>query len=231
MKNHTHVLLTKSRNSKSFNIIFTKKYTDRLTIIKNNCIKFHEIWMSRSQVTARHVYAGQRDEQTERRTDGTTDGRRTFVYHNTSRQNFDGRIQNLPDVLVLIVGDLFLNFSTMEPKASPVSPQPWPYDSAGYAGSPCFGISRPIKYELFIHYQKNIHNCLYKKYFLVKHNESNCGAGYASPNLFTVLSCFIDWCLFFIFSWFCWFFFDFFYGDSLSLFYKWHAVLIFNDQR
>ena len=72
-------------NSKRFNLIFTKKYTDHLTIIRNNFIKFHEIWISRSQVTVRHVYAGQ--------TDGRTDGHRTFVYHNTSRQNFDGRIK------------------------------------------------------------------------------------------------------------------------------------------
>ena len=40
----------------------------------------------------RHVYAGQTDGRTDRRTDGRTDrrtdGHRTFVYHNTSPQNF-----------------------------------------------------------------------------------------------------------------------------------------------
>ena len=82
-KKHTPVLVTKCRNSKSCNLIFTKKYTDHFTIIRNNYVKFHEIWISRSQVTVRHVYAGQ------------TDGHRTFVYHNTSRQNFDGRIKTL----------------------------------------------------------------------------------------------------------------------------------------
>ena len=64
-----------------------------MTIIRNNYIKFHELWINRSQVTVRHVYAGQTDRQTDRRTDGRTDGHRTFVYHNTSRQNFDGRIK------------------------------------------------------------------------------------------------------------------------------------------
>ena len=34
------------------------------------------------QVTVGHVYAGQ------------TDGRQTFVYHNTFRQNLDGRIKS-----------------------------------------------------------------------------------------------------------------------------------------
>ena len=87
-KKHTPVLVTKCHKSKSLNLIITKKYTDHLTIIRNNCIKFHEIWISRSQVTVRHVYAGQ--------TDRRTDGHRTFVYHNTSRQNFDGRIKNPP---------------------------------------------------------------------------------------------------------------------------------------
>ena len=28
-----------------------KKYTDRLTTIRNNYVKFHEIWISGSQVT------------------------------------------------------------------------------------------------------------------------------------------------------------------------------------
>ena len=92
-KKHTPVLVTKCRNSKSLNLIFTKKYTDHLTIIRNNYIKFHEIWISRSQVTVRHVYAGQTDGTTDRRYDGQTDGHRTFIYHNTSRQNFDGRIK------------------------------------------------------------------------------------------------------------------------------------------
>ena len=64
-KKHTPVLVTKCRNSKSFNLIFTKKYTDHLTIMRNNYLKFHEIWISRSQVTVRHVYAGQTDGRTD----------------------------------------------------------------------------------------------------------------------------------------------------------------------
>ena len=82
-KKDTPVLVTKCRNSKSFNLIYTKKYTNHLIIIRNNCIKFHEIWISCFQVTVRHVYAGQ------------TDGHRTFVYHNTSHQNFDRRIKTI----------------------------------------------------------------------------------------------------------------------------------------
>ena len=53
---------TKSCNSKSFNPIFTKKYTDHLTIIRNNYYKFHEIWISCFQVTS----AWQTDGQTDR---------------------------------------------------------------------------------------------------------------------------------------------------------------------
>ena len=40
-KKHTPVLFTMCLNSKSFNPIFTKKYTDHLTIIRNNYNKFH----------------------------------------------------------------------------------------------------------------------------------------------------------------------------------------------
>ena len=50
-KKHTPVLVTKSCNSRSFNFIFTKKYTDHMTIIRNNFIKFQDIWMIHSQVT------------------------------------------------------------------------------------------------------------------------------------------------------------------------------------
>ena len=67
-KKYTPNLVTKCRNSKSLNLIFTKKYTDHLTIIRNNYIKFHEIWISLSQVTVQHVYAGQTDGQTDGRT-------------------------------------------------------------------------------------------------------------------------------------------------------------------
>ena len=63
-KIHTPVLLIKSRNSKSLNPIFTKKYTDRLTIIRHIYLKFHEIWISGFQVTVRHVDARQTDKRT-----------------------------------------------------------------------------------------------------------------------------------------------------------------------
>ena len=61
VKNSHPCFSYKSCNSKSLNPIFTKKYTDLLTIIRNNNVKFHEILISGSQVTVRHVDAGQTD--------------------------------------------------------------------------------------------------------------------------------------------------------------------------
>ena len=89
-KNTPTVLVIKSRNSKSY-LIFTKTYTDRLTIIRNNYVKFHKIWISVFQVTVRHVDAEKADRQTNGgRTEGRTD-RRTDRHLYTISQTDRGR--------------------------------------------------------------------------------------------------------------------------------------------
>ena len=58
VKKNTPILVTKSCNLNSFNLIFIKKYTDHLTIIKHNHIKFQGIRISCSPVTVLPVYDG-----------------------------------------------------------------------------------------------------------------------------------------------------------------------------
>ena len=60
VKKHTLVLVIKSCNSKSLNLIFTKKYTDRLTFIRNNYVyvswNLDDMWFSSYCVTCgRHT--------------------------------------------------------------------------------------------------------------------------------------------------------------------------------